>query len=190
MSRLQGKLTYSNVIATVCLFVVLGGGAWAASTGAFHSVGHKQLRPNAVDSRRVDDGTLRRADLANGVLPTGSNGDIPWYVGAQQGAVFLAHDPTEITSVNVPAGRYFVTVSGQLAATQETSGSKPLVDCDVPGASYTESLPPYVAARTISFSEVTFIGSSGKLALQCDERTNQGVQMANTQLDAIYLGAH
>ena len=32
LRRLRPRLTYSNVVATICLFVVLGGGAYAASS--------------------------------------------------------------------------------------------------------------------------------------------------------------
>lgn len=191
MSNLRRKLSYSNVIATVSLFLVLGGGAWAASTGAFHSVGHKQIRPNAVDSRRVENGTLRPADLSKGALPPGAGGDLAWYIGVQQGSMFLPHEPAKIASVNVPQGRYFVTVSAQLAATDETTGSKPFVECTLPGADYSESLPEYVASRTLSFSEITYMGPGESIDFKCGARSQVGtIQMANTQVDAIYVGAH
>src|SRR5947209_7153109 len=32
LGRFRPRLTYANVISTVCLFVLLGGGAWAASS--------------------------------------------------------------------------------------------------------------------------------------------------------------
>jgi hypothetical protein len=45
MRRLAGKLTYANVISTICLFLLLGGGAaFAASQLGKNSVGPKQLR--------------------------------------------------------------------------------------------------------------------------------------------------
>src|SRR3954447_11152344 len=107
MSRLRRNLSYSNVISTLCLFLVLGGGAWAASTGAFHSVGHSQLRPNAVDSRRVQNGTLRPADLAQALRSSTNN--IPWYVDIHAQPLTLHADSTKIASVKVPPGRYLVT---------------------------------------------------------------------------------
>ena len=43
--RLRARLTYANVIATLALFLALGGGAaYAASLGK-NSVGTKQLKP-------------------------------------------------------------------------------------------------------------------------------------------------
>lgn len=38
------KLTYANVIATLALFIALGGGAIAASQLGKNSVGSKQLK--------------------------------------------------------------------------------------------------------------------------------------------------
>jgi hypothetical protein len=41
-------LTYPNVVATIALFVSLGGASYAAVTLPAHSVGARQLRPGAV----------------------------------------------------------------------------------------------------------------------------------------------
>jgi hypothetical protein len=50
LKRLTTHLTYANVIATICLFVVLGGTAWATT---------------AVTGHQVQDGSLTGADIAN-----------------------------------------------------------------------------------------------------------------------------
>jgi hypothetical protein len=52
--RLTGKLTYANVIATLALFVSLGGASYAAITLPADSVGSKQLRSGAVGLRALD----------------------------------------------------------------------------------------------------------------------------------------
>ncbi len=81
MRRLKGALTYSNVCATIALFVALTtGGAWAAD----RLVGPKQLKKNAVTakalaqgsvtSRAVKDRSLRAVDFARGQLPSGPSG--------------------------------------------------------------------------------------------------------------------
>jgi hypothetical protein len=69
MRRLSAKLTYANVIATLALFVALGGVGYAASKLPKNSVHTKQLANSSVTSPKVKDGTLGRADLAAGVLP-------------------------------------------------------------------------------------------------------------------------
>lgn len=43
-NRLRLKLTYANVIATIALFLALGGGAWAATAFPRNSVGSAQIK--------------------------------------------------------------------------------------------------------------------------------------------------
>lgn len=64
-SALRSKLSYSNVIATVALFVALGGAAIAAGLPR-HSVGARQLKRGAVTSRALRKGAVTRAKLARG----------------------------------------------------------------------------------------------------------------------------
>lgn len=48
------RLTYANVVATLCLFLLIGGGAaFAATELGRNSVGTKQLRDGAVTLRKV-----------------------------------------------------------------------------------------------------------------------------------------
>ncbi len=56
-------LTYANVISTLCLFLVLGGGAWAATSLPKKSVGTPQLKANAVTGAKVKNGSLTGADV-------------------------------------------------------------------------------------------------------------------------------
>jgi hypothetical protein len=68
--RIRGKLSYSNVISTLCLFLLLGGGtAFAASHLGKESVGTKQLKKEAVTPAK-----LSKAALATLVGPTGPPG--------------------------------------------------------------------------------------------------------------------
>jgi hypothetical protein len=76
--RLRSHLTYANVMATLAVFLVLGGGAYAA----FHlprnsvrsknivngSVGSADLRDNGVRGKDVLTGTIRSSDVGNGSL--------------------------------------------------------------------------------------------------------------------------
>jgi hypothetical protein len=73
--RLRPRLTYANVIATLALFLALGGGAaFAASTMGRNSVGTKQLKRNAVTGAKVKDGSLSAGDFKAGQLPAGERG--------------------------------------------------------------------------------------------------------------------
>jgi hypothetical protein len=54
MHRIRGKLSYSNVVSTLCLVLLLGGGtAYAASTLGKESVGAKQLAKGAVTPSKL-----------------------------------------------------------------------------------------------------------------------------------------
>jgi hypothetical protein len=82
--QIRSKLTYANVMATTAVFIALGGGAYAAATLPFNSVGTNQLKRgavtntklarDAVTSSKVKDGSLLKADFAAGQLPTGAQG--------------------------------------------------------------------------------------------------------------------
>jgi hypothetical protein len=75
LERLRSRLTYANVIATLALFLALGGAtAYAASTLGKNSVGTKQLRKNAVTGAKVKDGSLMVGDFKKGQLPVGERG--------------------------------------------------------------------------------------------------------------------
>jgi hypothetical protein len=50
---LRSHLTYSNVVSTICLFLLLGGVAYAASALAPNSVGTKQLKNGAVTLKKI-----------------------------------------------------------------------------------------------------------------------------------------
>lgn len=73
-ARLRSKLTYANVLASLALFVALGGVSWAAVTLPANSVGKRQLKRDAVTSEKVANGGLKAADFAAGQLPTGRRG--------------------------------------------------------------------------------------------------------------------
>jgi hypothetical protein len=64
MKRLRGKLTYANVMVTILAFIVLcGGAAVAAGELGRNTVGTKQLKPGAVTSAKVKDGSLQAKDF-------------------------------------------------------------------------------------------------------------------------------
>jgi len=62
-TRVRPRLTYANVIASVALFIALGGGSYAALQVPRASVGTKQLKRNAVTSPKVNDGSLLLSDF-------------------------------------------------------------------------------------------------------------------------------
>src|SRR5262249_49604905 len=150
---MRPRLTYANVIATLALFLALGGGAIAASQVGKKSVGTPQLKANAVTtakikknavtnakikassvtSDKIKDGAVTFADLAPGstLVGTATGGPVPAY---QSGVVPLPLAGT--TSFTPQAGSvYFLSVEAK-GALNHLSGEEcnpdivPLVNGD------------------------------------------------------------
>lgn len=95
VARFRASMTYANVMATIAVFVSLGGSAYAAAALSTNQVKARhiaanavstseikkdavrgsELGPNAVDSSNVIDGSLGAGDFANGTLLRGPQGD-------------------------------------------------------------------------------------------------------------------
>jgi hypothetical protein len=88
LRRLRPHLSYANVVSTVCLFVLLGGSAYAAVSLTRGSVKGKHIAKNAITSAKVKNRALRARDLAPGVLP----------------APGISNIVVHRTDVNVPGG--------------------------------------------------------------------------------------
>jgi type VI protein secretion system component Hcp len=82
MRRIRSKLSYANVVATLCLFIALGGTSYAAVkiTGA-------DIKPESVTGANIKDGSLLAKDFKKGQLPGGKPGapGAPGQAGAQGG---------------------------------------------------------------------------------------------------------
>ena len=74
MRRLTSCVTYSNVVSTMCLFILLGGGAYAATQLPRNSVGAAQIKRNAVASSDVKNRSLLARDFKRRQLPRGRRG--------------------------------------------------------------------------------------------------------------------
>lgn len=78
MKSARRHLSYANVISTICLFVLLGGGAYAAARLPAKSVGTAQLKAGAVTGAKIKDGTITGAKVDSrtlGPVPTATNAD-------------------------------------------------------------------------------------------------------------------
>lgn len=67
--RLRSRLTYANVMATIAVFLALGGGAYAVALKR-NSVGSKQIKPDAVkgvDANESTFGKVPDADTLDGL---------------------------------------------------------------------------------------------------------------------------
>jgi len=128
MARIFDKLTYANVVATLALFVALGGASYAATQLPKNSVGAKQLKKNAVTAQKIAKGAVTKAKLsadAKAALtgPAGPKGDTgstgpkgdQGPAGPSEALTAEAPDetvvdttPSEITSLTLPAGQWIL----------------------------------------------------------------------------------
>jgi hypothetical protein len=87
---MRPKLTYANVVATLALFVAVGGAsAFAASHLGKNSVGSKQIKKNAVTTAKIKKEAITAAKIKKGTL-----------TGTQINASTLGTVPTATTATN------------------------------------------------------------------------------------------
>lgn len=74
MRKLRGKLSYANAMATIAVFIALGGAAYASTVLPKNSVGAKQLRKGAVTAAKIKKGAVNASKVRTNSL-TGSQID-------------------------------------------------------------------------------------------------------------------
>jgi hypothetical protein len=68
MKHLRGRLTYANVIATLALFIALGGASYAAVKLPKNSVGSRQIKNGAVTRAKIGKNAVTAASIAPGAI--------------------------------------------------------------------------------------------------------------------------
>ena len=154
MERIRSHVTYANVLSTMAIFIVLGGGAYAAATLPKNSVGTKQLKNGAVTKKKLAKGVLtagpkgdtgpqglkgdkgdKGADGTNGLNGAngkdgtngqdGGRGPSDLYINKGLDVADLDNTTgSTLASVIVPSGKYLVQAKVNLTATALTT-----VDC-------------------------------------------------------------
>ena len=116
LKSLKGKLTYANVISTLCLFLLLGGGAYAATQLPKNSVGTKQLKNGAVTKQKIAKAAQTAFAGKQGLQgPKGDAGPI----GPSSILSLTKNSPTNLgvtaatmtdiaTLTGIPAGKYLI----------------------------------------------------------------------------------
>jgi hypothetical protein len=79
LKRLRPRLTYANVVSTLCLFVLLSGTAVAATviSGASivdGTIAGSKLKNNTITSAKIKTGSLLKKSFKAGQLPAGPAG--------------------------------------------------------------------------------------------------------------------
>ena len=103
LRAIRSRLTYANVIATLALFLALGGGAVWAATKTSQKIGPGRLKPNAVTAGKIK---------ANAVTQTKIRANAVTGAKIREGAVDLS---------KIAAGTNVVTVSTSVPAPVNTA---------------------------------------------------------------------
>jgi hypothetical protein len=126
---LSNRPSPAMVVACIALIVALGGTSYAALKLPRNSVGNKQLRPSAVTSGKVRNGSLTAKDFRSSALkrgprgPQGPKGDsapgaVPRVafasrdpVAAGAGSIGVGAAPADLLGLRVPTGTSGYTAS-------------------------------------------------------------------------------
>lgn len=103
---MRKHLNYSNVVATLALFLALTGGAYAAGLVPKNSVNSSSVRNNTLTSSDIKDKSLKSRDFAKGQIPAGPTGP----AGSAKAFGFIKADGS------VDAARSSSNLSSRLAA--------------------------------------------------------------------------
>ena len=74
MTGLRKRITYANVMATIAVFIALGGVSYAAFKLPKNSVGTKQIKREAVNGAKVKLGTIPPTAIKGGVFTKAESG--------------------------------------------------------------------------------------------------------------------
>jgi hypothetical protein len=106
------RLTYANVMATIAVFIALGGASYAAITVPKNSVGTKELKNNAVTTAKIKNEVITAAKVKNGTL-----------TGAQVNASTLGPVPVAVSAKSADTATN--AKSADLATNASQLGGKP-----------------------------------------------------------------
>lgn len=209
MRSRRSHLSYANVMASIAVFIALGGGAYAAFKLPANSVGSKQLRSGAVTPAKVAPATVRLFKGQKGdkgdTGPQGAPGNAG--VNGQDGAAgpsdayaagvadksLSTSLATEVESITVPAGSYVIGAS--LWFTNGATGTAQL-DCylydDVAGSTRLNAVSTVIddatPRSTVPLSAVATFTSPAKVYVQCYQVAHT-VIVSEGRLWAIQTGA-
>ncbi len=147
-SRLRARLTYANVMATIAVFVALGGTSYAALQLPKGSVGTKQLKRNAVTSPKVKQGTLLLSDFKASQRAL---------LGGPQGATGPG-GPAGSQGVAGPTGPTGPPGPTQGSATAEFSGA-------IPGATFNMDHADHTINTTVAGR--LYVWGRGSVSINC-----------------------
>jgi hypothetical protein len=201
MKSFLGRLTYANVMATVAVFIALGGVGYAATKLPKNSVGAWQLKKGAVTPAKINGAT--RSKLVGATGPAGPQG-APGPRGPSNAYYAENNDLVEgshkTITLNVPAGNYVVSASMYAANTESKEGR---IGCDLTSAadrshfgSAVANLPKTPAETINSYAQpqaqavFAIGGSGGAIQYECGNFEGKAtIGFYAAQITAVAVGS-
>jgi hypothetical protein len=172
MKPLREKLSYANVVSTLCLFLLLGGAAVAASKALpKNSVGTKQLKNNSVTTAKIKNGAVTGAKVQ-----VSSLGTVPSATSAAS-----ANSATNAANADALGGQPASAYAKPDLVRSATVGESGFVAALSSGITATQFVQPgfgYYCFRKLSPPPTTAVAS----VLTLDEGADQGATAA-TKVD-------
>jgi hypothetical protein len=160
MGNLRSRLTYANVISTLCLFILLGGGAYAATKLPKNSVGANQIKNGAVTGKKIKKRTIDSSKLTAATVAGLKGGQGERGLVGPRGAQGTPGDPGAYATVEASVPPAFIgshpgftAVRRFPAATEPEEG----IYCLTPGAGTSIAHPIASADLADSVREGVFV---------------------------------
>jgi hypothetical protein len=195
LAGLRHRLTYANVMATVAVFIALGGGAYAATRLPANSVGSRQLKKKAVTPSKVAPATVTLFRGQKGDQgPPGPKGDtgsqgIQGIQGSTGPSNAYFSSSTGGAALSLPAGDYVVL--GQCAFSNTNSGGvftglDSLVSSELGDVGSASATLPASGSGEAVRNIAVHLTRAGTIDNGCT--SGSGVSVASNTLTAIKVG--
>lgn len=164
LQNLRNRLSYANVIATIALFVALGGSSYAAVTLSRNSVGSAQIRTGGVGSSEVRNRSLKTADLS---------------LTARRALRGAAGQAGPAGAAGAPAIRYFSAISaaGERVRGNATTASHTSVGSGSYTVGFGSSVSACVYSATVGTTDGT-TAAAGRATVR-DDGGSVGIQVVD-----------
>jgi hypothetical protein len=179
-AHLRRRLTYANVMATIAVFIALGGTSYAVVELSKSQVKTKHIAKNAVTTGKVKDGSLLGKDFKAGQLVAGAPG--PAGPAGTQGTQGSKGDPgakgdkgdagpgTRMVSSEVLGG--YTTVIGTTCTNYV--GGAVTIDVPGPGRVLVDATTNVVLDHTLGASQRVQV-SIGSTSTDCSDWRGAGI---------------
>jgi hypothetical protein len=135
LSRVIGRLTYANLVSTLCLFMLLGGGAYAAATLTGRDIKNESLTGRDIKNlttNDIKDFSLLLKDFKQGQLPSSVGPPGPPGATGATGAAGATgqtgpEGPAGISGLEVVFDEGPFVITGQSTATVSCTGGKKII---------------------------------------------------------------